>query len=74
MKRVIVVLLLFLLFSSLLIISNNDIHLFEKGGLASFGNAYLSWIALVSSNLFSITGNFIQSNNSSNSTQKLEGL
>lgn len=71
MKRVIVILLLFLLFSSLLIISNNKIHLFEDGGLASFGKLYLSWLVSVGSNLVSFTGNFIKSEESLNSTNKL---
>ncbi len=71
MKRAILILLLFLLFSSLLIISNNNIYLFEEGGLVSFGKLYLSWLVSVGSNIVSLTGNFVKSGDSSNSTNKL---
>lgn len=68
MKRIVVVILLFLLFSSLLIISNNEIYLFEKGGLTSFGNAYLSWLVFVGSNIFSITSNVVVTDSKNNSS------
>lgn len=66
--RILILIVVFFLVGALFIISNNNLDMYKKENIKTFGKLYLNWISQLISNTKSITGEAVKLNWFSNQT------